>query len=181
MTDFTVNGTEVDSVNFNGTDCDNVYFNGVKVWTKGAILVAGRFFEQIFIPPDIDINFTYVGFSQEYSVPIPPLHAAGTLTPNPLPGFPQVSSPANLVYSLLTEQVLFSANISYKLIVRGGDVGAAVVSITGVFSGGGSERTIELNIDAQATGDDLTASWTITGFSSDDQMVLGNSYLVSVA
>ena len=83
------------------------------------------------------------------------------------------------MYSLLTERIEFSSTISYKLIVRGGDVGAAVVLITGVFSGGGGERTIELNIDAQATGDDLTASWTVGGFSSDDQMVLGNSYLVS--
>ena len=186
MTDLTFNGTEVESVNFNGTDCNNVYFNGVKVWTKSSNLVAGRFFESIYIggqPPLDFLNFTYVGYSGEHSGSTPPLQAVGTLEPRPIPNLVQTGVPATNVISLLTERIQLSSTISFKLIAHGWDAAETVVlnpvSVTGVFEGGGAARTIVLNFGARTTDAADIATWALGGFSSDDQMVLGNSYIVS--
>ena len=188
MTDLTFNGTEVGSVNFNSTDCDNVFFNGVKVWTKSANLVAGRFFESIYFGPGSGlpndrINFTYVGFSGEYSGSTPPLHAVGSLAPNPIPNLVQTGFPATNVISLLTERAESSNIISFKLVVHGWKSSETVVlnpvSVTGVFEGGGAARTIVLNFGARTTDAADIATWTLNGLSPDDQMVLGNSYIVS--
>ena len=187
MTDLTFNGTEVTSVDFNGTDCNNVYFNGVKVWTKGSILVAGAFTGIFTLPitqPPEQIPVTYTGFSIAYPVfpPYPSLQAIGSLTPSLISNLVATGFPATATYTLATEKFQSGSVLSYVLSATGWKSAETVtlnpVSITGVFAVGGS-RTIVLNFGNRTTDLSDVATWRLGGMSTDDEMVTGNSYLVS--
>ena len=187
MTILAMNGTEIDSVNFNGTDCDNVYFNGVKVWTRGAVLVAGAFTGVFIIPitqPPEQIPVTYTGFSIAYPAfpPYPSLQAIGSLTPSLISNLVATGSPPTATYTLATERFQSGSTLSYMLSATGWASAETVtlnpVSITGVFAVGGS-RTIVLNFGSRTTDLSGVATWRLGGMSSDDEMVTGNSYIVS--
>lgn len=185
MTDLTFNGTEVTSVDFNGTDCNNVYFNGVKVWSKGSNLIAGSFVSVIVLGSGFpNLFFYYTGFSITYSSAVPQTFAAGSLTPNPTPNLVQTGAAANTIYTLASYKSgsSSSSSVAYQLRVQGWKSAETVtlnaVSITGVFETGG-QRTITLNFGTRTTDANDIATWTISGMSSDDGLVSGNSYLVS--